>query len=154
MRPALIVVNVIGWPILQMGIAWLFTRIRITLPPQSNILARVSWREVSFYRSALKLNQWKHRLPDGAAWVGGSFSKQSLQRRDDAYLTQFAAETWRGELAHWVMFLLCPIFFLWNPLWADGVMIAYAVLANIPCILAQRYNRYTFLRILKRRKAG
>ena len=39
-------------------------------------------------------------------------------------------------------------FFLWNPCWADLVMVAYALAANLPCILAQRYNRSRFQRLL------
>ena len=44
-----------------------------------------------------------------------------------------------------------PVFFLWNPWWADLVMVAYALAANLPCILAQRYNRLRFQRLLARR---
>lgn len=39
-----------------------------------------------------------------------------------------------------------PLFFLWNPWWADLVIVAYAIAANVPCIVAQRYNRVRFQR--------
>lgn len=41
-----------------------------------------------------------------------------------------------------------PVFFLWNRWWADLIMASYAVLANLPCILVQRYNRLRFQRVL------
>ena len=44
-----------------------------------------------------------------------------------------------------------PLFFLWNPWWADLIMLTYALMANLPCIFAQRYNRLRFQRLLARR---
>ncbi|MCF7734052.1 MAG: hypothetical protein K9N23_20380 [Akkermansiaceae bacterium] len=38
----------------------------------------------------------------------------------------------------------------WNSWWADAVMAAYAIAANLPCILAQRYNRLRLRRLLAR----
>ena len=35
--------------------------------------------------------------------------------------------------------------------WADLIMVVYAVSANLPCILAQRYNRARIQRLLARR---
>ena len=42
-----------------------------------------------------------------------------------------------------------PIFFIWNPPWARWVMTVYALAANLPCILVQRYNRFTLNRIAR-----
>ena len=36
--------------------------------------------------------------------------------------------------------------------WACLVMTAYAVAANLPCILAQRYNRIALDRVLRTRR--
>ena len=41
----------------------------------------------------------------------------------------------------YVPVLFIPLFMAWNPWWADLVMIAYALIANLPCILVQRFNR-------------
>lgn len=49
------------------------------------------------------------------------------------------------------------LFFIWNPLWAGFIMIAYAILANLPFILTQRYNRPRLQRLLQlkqQREAG
>jgi glycosyl-4,4'-diaponeurosporenoate acyltransferase len=47
-----------------------------------------------------------------------------------------------------------PVFFLWNPWWSDLIIVAYALTANLPCILAQRYNRARFQRLLTRFKTA
>jgi glycosyl-4,4'-diaponeurosporenoate acyltransferase len=44
-----------------------------------------------------------------------------------------------------------PIFFVWNPPWACWLMTVYALGANLPCILAQRYNRLAFERMARTR---
>jgi glycosyl-4,4'-diaponeurosporenoate acyltransferase len=92
----------------------------------------------------------KDRLPDAARWFDGGFAKGSLAAHDPAYLRRFIRETWRGELCHWFALGCVPVFFLWNPWWADMVMVGYAMMANIPCILAQRYNRLRLRRLLAR----
>jgi glycosyl-4,4'-diaponeurosporenoate acyltransferase len=100
------------------------------------------------YRDWLAIRKWKALLPDGAPWLGG-FSKKRVQQRNSAYLAQFLIETRRAEIAHWCMLACLPIFFLWNPPWARWVMAAYALAANLPCILVQRYNRSTLQRIAR-----
>ena len=74
--------------------------------------------------------------------------------RDSSYLAQFLLETRRAELAHWCMLCCLPLFFLWNPPWACLVMTAYALAANLPCILAQRYNRIAIDRAVRTRHCG
>ena len=89
--------------------------------------------------------------PYGAPWLGG-FAKQTIHSLDAFYVGQFLLETRRAELAHWCMFLCLPLFFLWNPPWACLVMTAYALAANLPCILAQRYNRIVLYRVVRTRR--
>ena len=86
-------------------------------------------------------------------WPG--FAKKRLRRSDPEYFDLFVKETCRGELAHWIVILLSPLFFLWNPRYAGIIMIVYALAANMPCIIVQRYNRPQLLRILaKKRRRG
>ena len=144
----MIALNVLGWPVLQIGLAWLFTRL-----PLSCFIARPVWSwEASgrFYEDRMCIKSWKDLLPDGANWFRGGFAKASLASRDRDYLQRFNRETWRGELCHWTAIGLTPLFFLWNPWWADLVMVAYALAANLPCILVQRYNRARIHRLLSR----
>jgi glycosyl-4,4'-diaponeurosporenoate acyltransferase len=103
------------------------------------------------YRDWMGVRRWKSRLPDGAPWLGG-FAKKRLFARDTEYLRHFVLETRRAEVAHWCMLGCLPVFFLWNPPWACGVMSAYAVAANLPCILTQRYNRLALHRVAQSRR--
>lgn len=145
----IIVLNVAGWPVIQFGLAWAFTRMPVTwFNP-----GKVSAREQSgrFYERVFRIKHWKDRLPDAARWFGGGFAKGTLSGADPDYLGRFIRETWRGELCHWFSLGCAPLFFLWNPWWGDWIMVGYAVAANLPCILAQRYNRARFQRLLARR---
>ena len=100
------------------------------------------------YVKYFKVKSWKSKLPDAATWFEGGFPKKKLLRRDLNYLHEFRTETCRGEAAHWATMFCCPLFFVWNPLWASLAMIAYAVLSNVPCIVTQRYNRVVIERML------
>jgi len=74
-----------------------------------------------------------------------SFDKSHLTRFDRDYLARFILETCRAELAHVLPFLFYPLCLLWNPWPANLIMFLYAVLANVPFILIQRYNRARLL---------
>jgi len=104
----------------------------------------------AFLERIFGIKRWKNRLPDAARWFDWGFARGSLAGLDPAYLRRFIRETWRGELCHWFALGCAPVFFLWNPWWADLVMVGCAVMTNIPCILAQRYNRLRLRRLLAR----
>jgi glycosyl-4,4'-diaponeurosporenoate acyltransferase len=105
-----------------------------------------------FYERSFAIKRWKDRLPDAASWFAGGFAKGTLSARDPEYLARFLRETRRGELCHWVAIGCAPAFFIWNPWWGELVIIAYALAANLPCILVQRYNRARFLKLLAARR--
>ncbi|MGB8480483.1 MAG: hypothetical protein WCE63_16885 [Acidobacteriaceae bacterium] len=148
----LIVVNACGWLVLQLAIAWGMTRVSAKHFARDRRWTQVHSWEIDLYRRWLRVRRWKAMLPDGAPWVGGTFHKRYLDRRDSAYLRQLVSETRRGELAHWLMLGCFPIFFFWNPPWVWGVMAFYAAAANLPCIVVQRYNREIAMRLLQHRK--
>ncbi len=143
----IVVLNCAGWPLIQLGLAWLFIRMPDAWfkPPGSSAF------EVWLYDRVFHVKRWKDKLPDAAAWFGGGFAKRSLSDRQPEYLARFIRETWRGELCHWCALACVPVFFLWNPWWADAVIVVYAVTANFPCILAQRHNRIRLRRLLARK---
>lgn len=93
------------------------------------------------YKKVFKVKRWKGIVPDGGGLFKRGFPKKNLESSDTQYLKTFFYETKRAELTHWLTILPAPIFFLWNIWWAGIIMIAYALIANIPCILLQRYNR-------------
>ncbi|HEX2917586.1 MAG TPA: hypothetical protein VHN81_03650 [Edaphobacter sp.] len=145
--------NVLGWPVIHMTIGYVVLRI------PSRAFARDTWltaprtweQDGKIYRDWFAIRRWKSLLPDGAPWLGG-FAKKRLLNRSPARISQFLIETRRAEIAHWCMFACLPVFFLWNPPWACWVMATYALAANLPCILAQRYNRFLLRRIAHRPK--
>ena len=100
----------------------------------------------------MRIQLWKDRLPDGGSWLRSGFAKKRLQSRSKDYLERFAAETRRGELTHWLMLLPVPLFALWNNLLGMLIMILYALAANVPCIIVQRYNRIRLLKVMSRRE--
>jgi glycosyl-4,4'-diaponeurosporenoate acyltransferase len=150
--PWVITLNVLGWPLIQLTLAWLGTK----LPGQSfhanSPLCRPwKWeRDGQFYEQVFAVHKWKDKLPDGGALFGGSFSKKHLPGRSIGELKSFLAETVRGEIVHWLAMLAAPLFFIFNPPWACWLMLVYAITANLPCIIAQRHNRLRVVRILSR----
>lgn len=145
----IIVLNVGGWLAIQLGLAWAFTKTPIHWFKPAGPF---SWeRNGRFYERMFSVRSWKNRLPDAAPWFGGGFAKGMLTDTRPDYLDRFIRETWRGELCHWTAIACAPVFFLWNPWWGDLIIVAYALAANLPCILVQRYNRARLQTVLARR---
>jgi glycosyl-4,4'-diaponeurosporenoate acyltransferase len=112
-------------------------------------------RDGHVYERVLRIKRWKDLLPEAGAMFRGGFSKRAVTRHDQAYLDDFAVATRRAERAHWAILALAPTFFVWIPLfgmpwWLALAMFGYGVVANVPCILVQRYNRARLTRILSR----
>lgn len=133
----IVTLNCMGWPVIQMVLAWSFTKLPADLFHAPAEISGEEW----LYRHVLHVRRWKDRLPDAAGWFAGGFSKRNLATVDPHYLRNFIRETWRGELCHWCALAFLPVFFLWNPWWGDLVCLAYAIAANMPCIIVQRHNR-------------
>ena len=145
----IIFLNVAGWFVIQLGMAWMFTRMPVKW---FNPGPAVAWEKNGrFYERVLAIKLWKELLPDAARWFTGGFAKGTMNNREPEYLTRFISETWRGELCHWLAIGCAPVFLIWNPWWAELIIIAYALAANLPCIIIQRYNRLRFVRILAAR---
>ena len=142
------VANILGWPAVHLAIGIVSVRLPSKLFARDNWLTAARSWEVSgrLYREWAAIRKWKSLLPDGAPLLGG-FAKGKLFARDAECLRNFMLETRRAEIAHWCMLGCLPVFFLWNPPWACWVMTAYALAANLPCILAQRYNRVALQRV-------
>lgn len=146
--------NVLVCPAIHLVVARIFLGIPATWFTGENWLfqPRCWERGGHTYEALAKVRRWKHLLPDGAPLFGG-FAKKNLVSADRAYIQSFLRETCRGESAHWVMLLATPIFFLWNPLWANLVLCSYGLAANLPCIITQRYNRLRLRRLLQTAQA-
>jgi glycosyl-4,4'-diaponeurosporenoate acyltransferase len=111
-------------------------------------------RDGRFYERWLRVKRWKDRVPDAGDLFRGGVSKRRLTAHDRDHLERFAAETRRAELTHWLILAAAPWFFLWNPWWLGLAMVGYGVVANIPCVAIQRYNRARLLRMILRPSAA
>ena len=105
-----------------------------------------------FYRRRLRIHRWKDALPDAGDLFRGGISKRELPSYDAAGLRLFARETRRAELAHWWAMACGPLFVLWNPPLAAGLLVGYGVLVNLPFIAIQRYNRARIRALAERRE--
>ena len=101
-----------------------------------------------FYVHTLRIHRWKDRLPELGAIFPGGFAKRTVSQGDNNVMARFVIETRRAEYAHLAMMAIWPVTLLYNPLWADGVNLAFALAANVPCLLVQRYNRIRLTRVL------
>lgn len=144
------IANIVGIPAIHFFLSWVFTRMsRSAFNPESFLFRIRSWEDGGkWYQRWFRIRQWKHRIPDAAPWLKG-FAKGSLSERDPKFMTAFIAETCRGEAAHYAQIPGILLTLIWNP-WpvAAIVMIVYAVLSNLPCILLQRFTRARMTRVL------
>jgi glycosyl-4,4'-diaponeurosporenoate acyltransferase len=99
------------------------------------------------YKRVFKVHKWKHLLPDGAKTHDKGFQKKRLSSHDPEYLQKFIAETGRAEIFHWLQIVPFWIFGLWSPAFVIWIMLGYALAVNLPCIVAQRYNRPRLIQI-------
>jgi len=106
------------------------------------------WERGGRVYERLGIRRWKDRLPELGAVFRGGVSKRRLASTGVAGLERFAVETRRAELVHWAIPAVTPVFVLWNPPWLVAAMAVYAVVANLPCLLVQRYNRGRLLVLL------
>ena len=144
----IILLNVVGIPTVHLLIAWWSTHLKAEyFSPHSPFFKCRRWEQGGkIYEQLFRVRDWKDRLPDGAAWFSG-FAKSSLQSRQQDYLREFASETCRGEFSHWLQGLAILSFIAWNPFPASLVIVLYAILSNLPCIISQRHTRCRLARV-------
>ena len=104
-----------------------------------------------FYKRVFKVHIWKKYLPDGAKCFKGDFTKNQMKSTDAAYLQMFIAEACRAELVHWLMFVPFLFYFLIAPPLLAVVLILVTGFINIPCVIAQRYNRPRLQAVIDRK---
>jgi glycosyl-4,4'-diaponeurosporenoate acyltransferase len=143
-----VVIDAAIWAVSGVAAGWLMGRRAVDRFTHDNRITRLSKLEDGgrLYRR-IGLHLWKDRLPEAGGFAGG-MSKRKLPGTDSTALARFAAETRRAELTHWLAMTPILVFPLWNPWWLVGVMALYALAANLPCILVQRYNRARIERML------
>ncbi len=147
-----ILLVVVIWPLLQVPISAMGNAIPDRrFDAESFFFKSRNWeKDGKFYEKVFKIRKWKERLPDGAKLFKAGFEKGELKTKDPEYIEAFIKETCRAELVHWLQILPFWVFGLWAPPFIIWIMLAYALAANLPCILAQRYNRPRLKRIYHR----
>jgi len=147
-----IALDFIVWLVIHLGVSLSVAKIKPdSFDPESWLYRERRWeRNGKTYKTFLAVKRWKRLLPDGAVVFRSGFRKKHLKKRDALYVQRFILETCRAELAHWVIFVFSFVFFIWNDWWIGMIMIAYALIVNIPCVIAQRYNRARLKRFEKR----
>lgn len=145
-----IVIDILVWGILQLSIARLSLEFKDKFLSNNRIFKVLKFeKDGEFYNQYFRIKLWKDKLPDGSKILKNSFSKQSFNAKDLDYLNKFLIEINRAEISHWLQILPAPLFFLFNVEWVGYFMIGYALIANIPFILAQRYNRARVIKIIE-----
>jgi glycosyl-4,4'-diaponeurosporenoate acyltransferase len=147
--PVTVAVDIAVWLVVQFAAAKFVTGLPAArINPASWLFKPRGWERGGVFYEALGVRRWKDRLPDAGPWFAGGFAKRDLSSRGPDYLRRFLLETCRGEWAHWLAMAAAPFFFLWNRPWVGGLMVLYALAGNLPCIIAQRYNRARLARLL------
>lgn len=150
---ALVAVDAAAWLVVQAGTGYLVHRLPDrALDTDVGLLRERAWEDGGrFYRDRLRVARWKGRLPEGGAVFRGGFDKRTLGGTSNEDLSRYRRETRRAELGHWLALAPAPVFALWNPPWLWPAMALYAAAVNLPCIIAQRYNRLRLSRVLAAR---
>lgn len=146
-----ILLDAAAWLVIHLGIVFAAVRLPDACFERDAGLYRTrEWEDGGrFYQRVFHIRRWKDRLPDGGRLLKGGFSKKHLGAHGDEYYRAFVRESRRAEFTHWIHLPFALLFFLWNPVYVGMLMILYAVIANLPCILAQRFNRPRFERVIR-----
>ena len=153
--PWILALDFLVWLVINLSAAGILSSLRAeSFDPKSQLLKERNWEKHSrLYEQLATIKKWKAWLPDGAKVSPKAFKKKHLQTTNSAYIRLFILETCRAEILHWIIFLFGFIFFIWNPWYVGIIMIVYAAITNLPCIIAQRYNRIRLERLLAARLA-
>jgi glycosyl-4,4'-diaponeurosporenoate acyltransferase len=152
-RPYAIALCFLLWAVIQTLISLLCLKIpnRYFRPDRFPFASFGFERGGDIYREWLKVNRWKKYLPDGGALMGVEFRKKNLEHVTHANLQRFLTESCRAEMTHvlaiipfWVFGFVAPPEVIW-------MMLIYAIAVNLPCIIAQRYNRPRVQSLMKKR---
>lgn len=148
----LIFINMVAWLIFHFGISALCFKIPVHYFLQDVLFLRIAkWeKNGKLWDRLFSVKKWKKHLIDGSSIVKKSYNKSHLHGSSIDNLRIFAAETKRAELTHWLLIVPAPLFFLWNPAWAGWINVLYALIANLPFIVTQRYNRARIEQIVGR----
>ncbi len=115
----------IGWFVFQFSAALLCLKMPDRwLSPHRFPFCAQRWESSGRVYAFLRVQRWKRLLPDGAAVLKSGYRKKVL-----------------AIFPFWVFGFIGPPIIIW-------MMLGYALIINVPCMIAQRYNRPRIQRIL------
>lgn len=149
-----ILVDFVAWIFVHAAVGYLVHRLPAARFASDNLLTRgrAFENEGRIYQRLTRVKRWKAWLPEAGDAFRGGFDKRRLGGAGEANLERYMQETRRAETGHWITLVIAPLFFAWNPPRAGVVMIVYALVINVPCIVALRYNRLRLERIIRLRR--
>ncbi|AYU54168.1 glycosyl-4,4'-diaponeurosporenoate acyltransferase [Staphylococcus debuckii] len=135
--------NSLFWFVVHMVISTLGTRIPSSFFIRYTNLFK-SWpfeEEGRFWQKYFKVKVWKQHLPNGQSFNPAVRSHTTVAKSASyTELHQFIIETRRAELIH-ALSILPAFIFLPTSKPIKYINLTYAFAANLPCWIAQRYNR-------------
>ncbi len=150
-RTAILVLNFGLWPVIHFTAGYVAARRpRSSFNPETGCYRLRKFEKGGKIYERLGVKAWKGWLPDAGDFFKPGFPKKKLKESSREYLEVFYLETCRAEFAHWLTMAGAPVFLLWNEWWVELIMLGYALVVNVPCIIVQRYNRGRLSRILKK----
>ncbi len=144
------------WFLFQAGSAFLCFQLPNDFFSKDNALFRQKkWeKDGKIYQKIFRIRSWKGLLPDGGAMLKGGYAKKHLTDTSKENMELFLIESRRAELTHWLGILPFWFFGLFSPQGFIWIMLGYALVVNLPCILAQRYNRPRIQKLLNKQKVS
>lgn len=123
--------------------------------PKKFIYIPKKWEENgNFYVKKLKIKKWKDKLPQYVAKNG--FSKKnlrSLTKLSPEYIERFILETCIAEWNHVMCCMYFIVSFIINSSFYYGIIFSLIpIVANVPFVFIQRYNRIRLLKLKHRSK--
>ncbi len=140
--PWVVAIDVVAWTAWSVAAGWWMARRGPRHPEVDGPVLRLRpfERGGRWYERTLRVKRWKSWLPEAGRAFGGR-SKRHLPPGGARALPLFLADCRRAERTHWLIVAATPAFALWNPLGLFLAMVAFAVVANGPCLAVLRYNR-------------
>ncbi len=146
-----VLANVAFWAAVHAGTGYAVHRLPVARLQRDGWLLRVRALERGGrVYERLRIRRWKDAVPEAGALFAGGVSKRRVPPAAAGGLERFVVETRRAEVGHWLTLVAGPIAVLWNAPLGSAVMVTYGVLANLPCIAIQRFNRQRAQRVLAR----
>lgn len=152
-KPYAIALCFLLWAVIQLLVSYICLKVpnRFFNPTKFPFHSFGFEQEGAVYRKWLWVHKWKKYLPDGGALMGAEFRKKNLEHVTHANLRRFLIESCRAEMTHFFAILPFWVFGFIAPPEVILIMLLYALALNMPCIIAQRYNRPRIKNLMDKR---